>query len=118
VESAGGRGIFFDATSGGINGSVINSVVAGSGNTGISAVGTGGSPINIMIDRSALVNNVNFGIVSNGAQIRIGNSTVSGNRSGLATANGGTILSFVTNKINDNLPRACLQLSRMIAQAS
>jgi hypothetical protein len=102
VEGAGGNGIAFAGITGGINATVRESVSSGSAGSGITATGNVGSPLNVMIDRSASVNNGNTGIVSDSAQIRIGDSTVSGNNLGLSAVNGGTILSFVTNKINAN----------------
>ena len=58
-----------------------------------------------MIDRSASVNNGGAGILSSFATIRIGDSTVSGNSTGLATVKNsvvGVIASYGTNKVDGN----------------
>jgi hypothetical protein len=104
VENSSGRGIDFsgDGTSGSIEAAVRDSVVAGSNNTGIFATKSGSATTTVMIDRTASVNN-GFGMLAaGGATIRIGNSTVSGNSTGLSAQSGGTIASYGTNKVNGN----------------
>ena len=57
-----------------------------------------------MVDRSASVNNL-AGIragTSAGATVRIGDSTVNGNGTGLDPVSGGAILSYGTNKVDGN----------------
>jgi hypothetical protein len=56
-----------------------------------------------MIDRTASVNNVTGIFVQGaGATVRIGDSTVSGNGTGLSTSSGGVINSYGTNKVHGN----------------
>ena len=73
----------------------------------IDLAGVGGHAISsfpvTQVSRSVVVNNKSLGIGAFGASatIRIGNSTVSGNGTGLAFA-GGAITSYGTNKVNGN----------------
>ena len=103
MENTSGSGILFtgQATDGSITATVRDSVSAGNGNTGIFADAFGGDTTVVTVDRSAAVNN-GTGIFANGATIRIGDSTVSGNTTGLSTINGGTIASYGTNKVDGN----------------
>ena len=55
-----------------------------------------------MLSRAAAINNGNTGIVSNSAQIRMGDTVVSGNNLGLFPTSGGTILSYGNNQVNAN----------------
>jgi len=104
VENVSASGILFDSetTIGTINGTVRDSLSAGS-NRGIS-VSEGGSGITrIVVERSAAVNNT-FGLLvfGTGATVRIGDSNVSGNGTGLSAVSGGAIASYQTNKIDGN----------------
>ena len=106
VEKASSIGIAFfsNNTTGSITATVRDSVAAGSGgNSGISAFGGGGGTTNVMIDRSASVNNsTGIGAGGAGTTVRIGDSTVSGNAVGLGIGSGGVIASYGTNKVNGN----------------
>lgn len=64
----------------------------------------GGGTVRVMVDRSAIANNRGKGIsaASTAATIYIGDSTISGNGTGLATSGGGAIVSYGTNKIIGN----------------
>lgn len=104
VQNAGSHGILFDSTGGGINATVADSVSAGHLGSGITGIATPMAPLNVMVDRTSSVNNSSAGIEANGGFIRIGDSTVSGNNTGLVTLNGGTIASYGTNKVNGNFP--------------
>ena len=103
-NSSGGNGIAFygNTTTGSIKATVRDSVSAGNGSAGIAAAESGSGKVDVTIDRTASVNN-GTGILTSGAgaTIRIGDSTVSGNATGLATS-GGAIASYQTNKINGN----------------
>ena len=107
LENNVGSGITFqgDFTSGSITASVRDIVSDGSNSSGIEARGeAGGGTVNLMIDRSAFVNNSSGVLASGaGATIRIGDSTVSGNTFGLSvSASGGAIVSYGTNQVNGN----------------
>jgi hypothetical protein len=77
-------------------------VASGNSASGITIAGNAGHPLNIMLNRAASINNGNTGLVANGGQIRVGDSTVSGNARGLWTANGGSILTYGNNQVNGN----------------
>jgi len=102
VENGSNAGIVFTGsfTSGTTTATVRDSVSSGSP-IGIWAHEPEGT-VNVMVDRTALVNN-NTGVLSQGADavIRIGDSTVTGNGTGLQPS-GGLIFSYGTNKINGN----------------
>ena len=99
-----GNGVLFDggSTTGSINATVRDSVFAGNTGSGI-AVSDDGGVANVMIDRSAMVNNTSgLSIVNaNNGDVWIGDSTVTGNGTGLN--NGSNLLvSYGTNKVNGN----------------
>jgi hypothetical protein len=108
VENSGNLGIaiFGNNTTGSVTATVRDSVSAGN-NFGIVAQEGGSGTTEVMVDRSAAVNNGTgiFATVA-GATIRIGDSTVSGNGTGLATAPAvcpcAVIASYGTNKVNGN----------------
>jgi hypothetical protein len=103
VENCSGNGIEFQGTSttGAITATVRDSVTAGGGGAGIRALEDSSGSTNVMVDRTASVNNAT-GIFSfgAGATIRIGDSTVTGNGTGLSAIN--AILSYGTNKVDGN----------------
>ena len=107
VEHSGYHGILFNGfgTTGAIAATLSDSVVAGYGQTGISAWDDVSGGTKLMVERSAAVNGsgVSVGVFATGvgATIWIGNSTVSGNETGLH-AQGAAIHSYATNKVNGN----------------
>ncbi|HVZ52835.1 MAG TPA: right-handed parallel beta-helix repeat-containing protein [Pseudolabrys sp.] len=103
VENAGGHGFTFSGAGGGINAVLNDSVAAGNHSNGINVQGGAGSPVQVMVDRSASVGNTVRGVFANGALVRIGDSTVTGNQTGLAVTGGGTIASYSSNKVNGNV---------------
>ena len=58
----------------------------------------------MVIDRIDALNNNGFGVQANGpvAEIIMGNSTVTGNGTGVSQTNGGVIGSYKNNNINAN----------------
>jgi len=102
VENTSSYGIVFTTTSA-IAATVRDSVAAGNAGAGIAAITFGSGTTVVTVDRSASVNN-SIGIFAGGtgATIRIGDSTVTGNNTGLSTNTGGTIASYGTNKVNGN----------------
>lgn len=102
VENTGSDGIMFDGTSGAINATVRDSVASGNSASGITIAGNAGHPLNVMLKSAASINNGNTGIVANGGQIRMGDSTVSGNNLGLSIGSGSLILSYGNNQVNGN----------------
>jgi hypothetical protein len=100
------NGIFVDGSGGGgaVNLEVHDSVVTGNSNVGI-VVATPGPAVSAMIDRTTVTSSLNVGVAVSGAAatVRIGNSTIYGNVTGVATFAGGTLRSYKNNQINGNL---------------
>jgi hypothetical protein len=87
--AAGTSGINLSVNNSQINGSVLSGIVSTTG-----ATGTG-----VMVMRSVVSNNgTGFQTSGAGANIRVGESLVTGN----SNATSGTILSYVTNQVNGN----------------
>jgi hypothetical protein len=105
VENASDDGIRFfgRGTTGSIAATMRDSVAAGNSGTGIRVSEGGSGTTTVMIDRTAAVNN-EFGIIASGtgATVLLGDSTVTGNVTGLNFSNGGVIASYGTNKVNGN----------------
>jgi len=79
-----------------------DSVVAGNG-AGVIADASGSGAVNLMIERTALVNNGTGILASPATTVRIGTSTLTGNN---IAFNGNTVLSYGTNKIDGNSSEA------------
>ena len=104
AENTPGEGIRFAGTNttGTIVGTVRDSVSSGA-TTGLYVQDSGDGTTKIMVERTTLVNN-GFGIQAFGtfATIWLGNSTISGNATGLSSSTGAAIVSYETNRINGN----------------
>jgi hypothetical protein len=94
-------GIIANSTSGPIKMTVRDSIVSGNA-LGILAMP--GNPNNVMVDRVAVSNNPAIGIAAVGASstVRINQSVITGNGTGLSSISGGVLHSFKNNAINDN----------------
>jgi len=95
------------SSSGGVvNMTIRDSVSSGNGSNGIVGTsGFGNSAVVIMIDRSASSHNAaGFGVIADGPMttIRLGNSSIAGNITGVGATNGGSLQSFKTNQIKGN----------------
>ena len=91
VDQAGGGA--------GVNVTVKNSTIANNSQAGIVVV-TGATGAGVMVKDSAISNNsVGLQTVGTGAIIRVGNSMITGNGTGISGAN---ILSYGTNQLNGN----------------
>jgi hypothetical protein len=99
------NGIFVDGSGGGgaVNLSVRDSLVTGSSNVGI-VVATPGPAVTALIDRTSVSSSFNVGVAASGAAatVRIGNSTIYGNVTGVAAFSGATLRSYKNNQINGN----------------
>jgi hypothetical protein len=88
-----------------ITATVRDSAVSGASRFGIAAGKTGGGTqtIAVMVDRAAVVNG-GTGVLASGSgvTVRIGDSTVTGNTTGLSATLGGVIAAFPTNKLEGN----------------
>jgi hypothetical protein len=98
------NGIFVDNSGGGaVNLSVRDSLVTGSSNVGI-VVATPGPGATALLDRTTVNSSFNVGVAASGAAaiVRIGNSTIYGNVTGVAAFSGASIRSYKNNQINGN----------------
>jgi hypothetical protein len=99
------QGILVDGTgsTGVILVEVRDSVVAGNAGHGIAAISSAGhSPTGVVVDRTSSAFNAASGILAQGATVHLGNSTVTGNTTGLNVAGGGQILSYQNNQTSGN----------------
>ena len=99
-------GIVVDGSTstGGINVTITDSVTASNAQDGIVAsTPAGGAPIGVMVENTKSTNNA-FGIRSFGpnATVRVSESTVTGNGTGLFFTGGGALLSFGNNEVEAN----------------
>jgi hypothetical protein len=100
------RGIDADGTggTGTVNLTVVDSVSAANTNSDIAAFSTPGTgTANVMINRTSLSAST-LGLRSDGptTTVRIGNSVIFGNVTGVAAVNGGTLLSYGNNQFDGN----------------
>ena len=108
VENGDYHGILFNGfgTTGVIAATVSDSVAAGNNQIGIGAHDDINGGTRLVVERSAAVNSggPGVGFFANGAgtTIWIGNSTASGNETGLHVQVGAAIRSYATNKVNGN----------------
>jgi hypothetical protein len=95
-----------------VNAVIRDSVVAGSGGDGISAISPAGkASVSILVDGVKVATNFGSGIRADGAAtsgagsaiVRISNSTIANNVTGVSTANVGQLESFKNNVISGNL---------------
>jgi len=95
-----GRGIVSDSsgTSGALNVAIVDSVSAGNTNAGI--VASAGPVTRVMVSRTASVNNgVGLNATGGNANILVGDSTITGNTTGVV---GSVVNSYKNNQINNN----------------
>lgn len=109
VENSATFGIKVDGTTGtgAISATVRDSISAGNLSNGIWATApSGGSPIRLLVDHSAAVNNAGagVGILSDGpaTQVILNNSAVTGNVTGLIFTNSATMPSLKNNAVAGN----------------
>lgn len=110
VRNTGNAGIFI---AGQVKAAIRDSVLTNN-IVGVRVVGSAASPTNVMLTRVHVENNSSVGVLSKSAMVRIGESIVTGNGTGLSMTNGGTIASFKTNQVagngTDGAPNATLLL--------
>jgi hypothetical protein len=97
-------GVRADATgtAGNVRATIENSSVSGNANDGVTAIANGSSGSVAIVDKSAISNNAGSGVVANNATLLLGASTVTGNATGLSTANSGSLFTYKNNNINGN----------------
>jgi hypothetical protein len=95
-------GIAAASTSGAITMTVRDSTVANNRSFGV--ITAAGSPINLLLDRATISNNFDTGVRSIGANsiVRINNSVITGNATGVSASGGGVLRSYKNNAINGN----------------
>lgn len=97
-------GIRADATggAGNVRATIFNTSVSGNANDGVASIANAGGGSVVVVEKSVMSNNVGTGVISNGATLLLGASVVTGNGTGVATANSGTLFSYKNNAINGN----------------
>ena len=98
VRNTGNSGILI---SGQVKASIRDSVFTNN-NIGVNVGGSAMSSTNVMLSRVHVVNNSIFGIRVNGATVRMGESIVTGNGTGLSVVGGGTLGSYKTSQVHGN----------------
>ena len=84
---------------------VRDSVISGNFGNGIRAITSAGHPPAFaFVERTSIVDNVQNGLLANGpgATLLLSDSTVSRNAVGISTINGGQLISYRNNRINNN----------------
>src|SRR5262249_22177857 len=103
------RGLWVDGSLSTGNGSHVairNSVVSGNAGDGILATSLAGkAPAFIVVEHTSAVNNAGNGIHADGpsATMLLSNNVVSRNGVGINAVNGGQLISYGTNKVNNNM---------------
>ncbi|HEX8062965.1 MAG TPA: hypothetical protein VF535_07090 [Allosphingosinicella sp.] len=102
VQNNANNGLRVDSTNGAVGVTIDNSNFVGNG-VGISTNGVTNN-MRMMLVRSTVAYNNGFGILNNGATatMRVGDTTITGNVTGLATAGGASTISFLTNRLFGN----------------
>jgi hypothetical protein len=91
-------------STGGVNVTIKDSVLASNTNDGVVATTSAGhSPIGVLVSNSASINN-GYGIraIGSNVTVRVSGSDIAGNGTGLATASGGALLSLGSNAVRAN----------------
>src|SRR5215470_13273487 len=104
------EGLFIDSTFTGTgNGAhviVRDSVLSGNAGNGIRALTQAGKPPAFaVVERSSMVNSGQAGILADGpgATLLLNDSTIARNNVGINTVNGGQLISYRNNRINNNI---------------
>ena len=103
-KNAFGIAVDGSQSTGGINLTIADSVITGNSQDGIVATTSAGhAPIGVLVTGTKSANNA-FGIRAIGPNVtvRVGDSTITGNGTGLAFTSGGALLSYGTNKVQAN----------------
>jgi hypothetical protein len=103
IYNNGGTGLFVfgGSSTGTINGTVVNSVSAGNGGTGVT-VSSSSAATKVMVIRSAVVNNqIGFSTFGANSQLRIGATAVTGNATSTNPV-AGLLRSYGDNTIDGN----------------
>jgi len=100
IESCG-VGIDGSANASPLNVSVRDSVVSGGSGNGIQ-LGSAGGAATMMVDHTTIFANVGVGVTVSGGTLRIGDSIVTANVTGVSVSGSGILLTYKTNQINGN----------------
>jgi hypothetical protein len=96
----------FNGGAAGVHITVRDSVISGNVANGVHALtATGHPPAFAVVERTSIVNNRQNGILADGprATILLSDSTVARNAVGISTINGGQLVSYRNNRINNNI---------------
>src|SRR5262249_27808969 len=85
-----------------INATVRNSVISGNAGDGINVDASASLPIFVFVRNTSVVDNGGIGIDAFNGTVQMSNTTVARNGTGLS-AEGGRIMSFANNEIDNNL---------------
>jgi hypothetical protein len=98
----GAVGLAAASATGAITMTVRDSIIASNRSFGI--IAASGNPINLMLERTTISNNADTGILANGANttVRIYNSVITGNATGVSATGGAALRSYKNNAINGN----------------
>ena len=94
-----------NGSTGGIQVALRDTVAAGNSFSGFTAITSGGgAKVDLALDHSASVHNGTTGVAAGGATatVRISNTTVTGNGTGLLAVNSGVIASYSNNQVDGN----------------
>jgi len=96
------NGLRGDSTSGAVTIVAEDSSISGNAN-GIAAQG-GASSVAMMINGSTIANNSGIGILASGAaaRLRVGNTTITGNGTGLSFGGGAIVNTYLDNRLDGN----------------
>lgn len=97
-------GIIADGSDGTIQATISHSVVSGFEGNGVWALG-GSNAVNVTLDDVTVSGNKQVGLLAQAAnaQIRTGNSTITGNATGMQGSGGGAVVSFGDNRNYGNV---------------
>lgn len=102
-EGANGIGVSLKPAAGGLVKAILNRVRIGNCVSGIVAVPAAGVIVDALVDQSD-VTFATTGVLADGATatVRLSNSNIFANTTGLSTANGGSIISYNNNRLRGN----------------
>ena len=99
------HGLFVDGTDGTVNVNMAESAAVDNRQNGIGAFTPNSASVTVSVNTSQITGNLTNGIGALGANaaVKIGNSQITGNNNGLATASSGQILTLGGNHLHSNL---------------
>jgi hypothetical protein len=108
IEDNTNNGFRVDTTGntnvGGVNVTIDNTSISGNVNGVVVNAPVGTTTINVMLQNAEVSNNTGTGLLASGAtaRIRVGNTAITGNATGVSAGGGGIINTYGTNRLNGN----------------